>query len=89
MNFTLVTVRANRQCMHCKEIIPAGTKCLTVNKYAEGRQWMCMTCRSMAMNIQRLKCQYDCIPFGDEGAEWAISDAIGEVEENFWSRQRQ
>ena len=47
MNFTntgIVTVRKDRACAICDNMINRGTVCKTLNRKGVGRKWVCLSC---------------------------------------------
>lgn len=85
-NFGYVKVREDRSCKHCGSLIKKGTRCITVNKKCEGREWLCEECYTLQVNILEGKVELDLVAFGDEGGAMAMSDALNELKEEYESR---
>lgn len=86
-NCCSVTIKQDRKCYHCKEVIPKGTKCLTVNPRGSCRVWFCNTCEELSREISRLKVEQALVPFGDEGGALALLDELREVEGEYEGRR--
>lgn len=87
-NLCEVKIKADRICYHCKEVIPKGTKCLTINSQFEKRRWMCPTCMKLAKEVSVWEARYNAVPFDDEGGALATSDMLEEVRAEFEYRER-
>lgn len=87
-NFCFVSIRQDRNCFHCKELIPKGTKVLTINKKGEGRKWMCPICYRLYRSIERAEDAYNSVSFGDEGGAFAALDYLDEVRSEYYARER-
>lgn len=85
-NLCYVTIRQDRFCKHCNELIPKGTRCITVNKCYEERAWYCSECVRLINNIAIAKAQLNKIPYGDEGGYLAGLEYLGELEADFYER---
>ena len=85
-NVKFVEVKKNHICAGCNNIIKIGERCLTVNKYKQGRKWYCNRCLSNNTrcenykNIQKTKARLDTVSFGDGGMTMALMDLLDEYE---------
>lgn len=85
-NNKLVVVRQDRVCCYCNKKIPAGSKCLTINKKYKGRSWACKDCVSCLKEISRSSAAYELVPFDDEGGAMALHECLEEAIGEFYER---
>ena len=86
-NFKEVSVRKDRICWHCGNIIPVGTSCITINPKFDGRHWLCNSCYGVYKSILEAKGSLDAVPFDDEGAAYANADWLNDVVSEWEGRQ--
>ena len=79
-----VKIKEDRECMHCKGIIPKGSKCLTVNGKYKGRKWLCSSCEEILKDLSKAKSHRDSLPFGDEGGYLAMMDEVASLESDWY-----
>lgn len=85
-NLRFVRVKQGRECKYCWKTIRAGSECITINKYKEGRKWVCLECLGAISRYKETKVQLNFVPFGDEGAYMALSDLLAEESAELYDR---
>lgn len=69
-NCKVVSVKKDRQCAHCNNVIHAKSKCYTINKKYEGRKWICFNCVPEPNVVQEKYVGCDFHYFSNETDEW-------------------
>lgn len=96
-NTRFVHIKLDRTCMLCRRTIRKGSKALTINKYQQGRHWICLGCALKGLvqgeqqkvylscpnyqNMVRTLVTLNNIPFDDEGMAYACYDSLEEYAE--------
>lgn len=77
-NICFVKIRADRQCYFCGSTIPEGRECLTINSKNRGRNWLCISCLrlKLQLNAEKSSLALKGIPFDDEGGFIAEAEYI-------------
>ena len=86
-NYYAPKTKANHFCCHCKNLIPKGTVCLTINRKDTQRVWVCDACLGLKLEITSTKCDLDSVAFGDEGASMALCDCLDELKGELYERE--
>lgn len=85
-NLRFVRVKQDRECKYCGAAIRAGSECITINKYKEGRKWVCLECLEAISRYKETKAQLNFVPFGDEAAYMALSYLLAEESAELYER---
>lgn len=86
-NFCIVKIRKDRTCCHCGTLLHKGTSCLTINNKMQGRKWLCLNCKELFDELERVEELNSSVSFDDEGASMYYEGVINELKSNIYYKK--